>query len=126
MNKKLLLVGEYSSGKKGEPPTIHRGMYGEGMIFKDEDAFLHTMDQTCYVPELSNICYSRRDFLRICNGQVEFAEQCFYALDWKALETFVEEMFTEAEWAMCPRCQQLYRMDGTPCACPLCGTYPEN
>ena len=87
---------------------------------KDEPAFLSQPDRVCYVPELSDTLYTRRDFLRICNEQPELAQICFDCVDWEHPETWVEEQFLFGEWAECPACGKWYDAESSK-ACPFCG-----
>lgn len=101
---------------------IDREWYGQGYIFKDEEAFLTTPDAPCYAPELSEKVYTYLDILRICNRQDEIAKTCFYEIDWQHPETWLDEAIRNDEFAMCPKCKKLYPMYGERCACPVCGT----
>lgn len=118
MGEELLKVGGYTPEADGEEAVIDREYYRQGWIVKDEDAFLHHPDRVCYVPELFEAAYTRRDFLALCNGQEEFARACFYAVDWQHPETWLDEQFTMDEWELCPRCQRLYDMAGERCPLP--------
>ena len=55
----MLKVGNYTP-KTGE---IEREGYGQGYIFKDEDAFLNRPDDVCYIAELSDETYTKNDIL---------------------------------------------------------------
>mgnify|MGYP006922384709 CR=1 FL=1 len=57
-----LLVGSYippDENEKGE--VIKREFYGQGMIFKSDEAFYDWQhpDRVCYIPELSDSTYTR-------------------------------------------------------------------
>lgn len=123
---KMLLIGEYIPATENQTDIIHRAPYGEGLVFKDEDAFLNHMDKPCYIPELSDSVYTHRDLLSLFNGQEEFAKVCFYELDWEHPETWCDDAIRHEELAMCPHCEKLYWMEGEICACPVCGSMPEN
>ena len=125
MGETYLKVGSYTPGAPEAEAAIWREFYRQGFIFKDEEAFLHYPDRVCYVPELSDSAYTRQDFLDMCNGQEEFAAECFYAVDWQHPDTWVDEQYREGEWNYCPHCEKIYDMAGVPCACPLCGRMPE-
>ena len=105
---------------------IDREWYGQGYIFKDEEAFLTTPDAPCYAPELSEKVYTYLDILRICNRQDEIAKTCFYEIDWQHPETWLDEAIRNDEFAMCPKCKKLYPMYGERCVCPVCGTDPDD
>lgn len=115
---KFLKIGSYTS-------KLMREYYRQGWIFKDEEAFLNRPDAVCYVPELSDTPYTRKDFVELCNGQEDLAADCFEAVDWQCPETWVDEQYRDREWGWCPRCQKIYTMEGEACPCPVCGFTPE-
>lgn len=121
MGDELLMVGSYTPEAGDEEAVIDRDYYRQGWIVKDEDAFLHHPERVCYVPELSDAAYTRQDFLALCNGQEDFARECFYAVDWQHPETWADEQYREEEWGWCPRCKMIYDMAGERCPCPKCG-----
>ena len=125
MSENYLLVGSYTPGTVDTGAATERGYYRQGWIFKDEKAFLYRPDQVCYVPELSDGAYTRRDFLDMCNGQEEFARECFYAVDWQSPETWIDEQYRDNEWQYCPHCRKIYDMAGEEKPCPVCGRNPE-
>lgn len=121
MEKKYLKVGTYVPETEEKEAVIQREYYRQGWIFKDEEAFLSHADQVCYVPELSDGAYTRQDFMALCNGQEDFATECFRAVDWQCPGTWVDEQYREDEWGYCPVCGKIYDMAGEVCACPVCG-----
>ena len=125
MEKKYLKVGTYVPETEENEAVIKREYYRQGGIFKDEKAFLSHADQVCYVPELSDGAYTRQDFMALCNGQEDFATECFRAVDWQCPGTWVDEQYREDEWGYCPVCGKIYDMAGEVCACPVCGWNPE-
>ena len=125
MEKKYLKVGTYVPETEEKEAVIQREYYRQGWIFKDEEAFLSHADQVCYVPELSDGAYTRQDFMALCNGQEDFATECFRAVDWQCPGTWVDEQYREDEWGYCPVCEMIYDMAGEVCACPVCGWNPE-
>lgn len=125
MEGKYIKIGSYTPGTADTKADIGREYYRQGWIFKDEEAFLHCPDQVCYVPELSDEGYTRQDFLDMVGGQEEFARECFYAVDWQSPETWIDEQYRDNEWQYCPHCGKIYDMAGEVCACPVCGTNPE-
>ena len=124
MSKPYLKIGSYTPETEEQEAVIDRGYYRQGWIFKDEEAFLHHPERVCYVPELSDAAYTREDFMGLCNGQEEFAKECFYTVDWQHPETWVDEQYRFDEWGWCERCGQIYDMSGEPCPCPRCGAAP--
>ena len=125
MDRKYLKVGTYVPETEENEAVIQREYYRQGWIFKDEAAFLFHADQVCYVPELSDEGYTRQDFMALCNGQEDFAAECFRAVDWQCPEMWVDEQYREDEWGYCPVCEMIYDMAGEVCACPVCGWNPE-
>lgn len=65
MEKTYLKVGGYTPENGSREAVIDREYYGQGWIFKDEEAFLLHLDQVCYVPELLMMAIPGRIFL-IC------------------------------------------------------------
>ena len=121
MDRKYLKIGTYVPETEDKEAVIQREYYRQGWIFKDEEAFLSHADQVCYVPELSDGGYTRQDFMALCNGQEDFAAECFRAVDWQCPETWVDEQYREDGWGYCPVCEKIYDMAGEVCACPVCG-----
>lgn len=89
----MLKVGNYNP-KTGE---IEREGYGQGYIFKDEDAFLNRPDDVCYIAELSDETYTKNDILSICKGNEEIASEVFYNIDWQSPEMEMESLI-EIKW----------------------------
>lgn len=121
--KEYLKVGKYieEDVENGIQEVIAREFYGQGMIFKDEEAYYDKdhPDRVCYIPELHDSLYTRKDFLDMCNGQPEIADRIFEAVDWQSPETYLEEQWYE-ELAICPHCQKWYWCYGVD-QCPYCG-----
>jgi hypothetical protein len=65
--------------------------------------------------------YTRQSFLDLCGGREDFAQECFYTVDWQCPETWVEEQFTHGEWAQCPACNRWYSRHGERLPCDHCG-----
>ena len=105
---------------------FERDYYCQGFIFKDEEAFLHSLKRICYVPELSDARYNREAFMKICNEQENFTRECFYAVDWQHPETWVEEQYLNNEWGWCNHCRMIYDMFGDIRPCPKCGKIDAN
>lgn len=82
-------------------------IYGEGCVYKDEEAFRDHYDEICYIPEL----VFEGDFMSVedarKNGEthntiVEQVNEAFveeYMLTDKQAEYFAEDVFGIAEWA---------------------------
>lgn len=117
----MLKVGSIEE-KDGEY-VIDREYYRQGRIFKDEDAYRNRKDEPCYVPELSDSVYTGNDFLEMCNGQQEFADELFEGVDWQHPESLMQDWFVNNEWLICEGCGKLVDY-GDGCndkKCPNCG-----
>jgi len=119
--KEYLIIGSYTEPTGDAPAIIDREYYGQGYIFKDEDAYLNYYDKPCYIPELSDAVYTKQDFINMCGGREDFAEICFDIVDWQHPETWVEEQFVNGEWDECPACQYYYSRYGKLEPCEKCG-----
>lgn len=118
----MIKIGELAIDEDGEISDLVRGYFRQGMVFKDEDAYLHHKDKPCYVPELSDSIYTGEDFLGICNGQQDFADELFEEVDWQHPETLKEDWIRNNEWVECD-CGTLVNY-GDGCndkKCPNCG-----
>ena len=125
--KEYLKIGEYipADEENGTPEAISRDYYRQGCIFKDEEAYLDEEhpDRICYIPELSDSLYSRQDFLDMCRGQTEFADELFEGCDWQHPESLMNDWFVNNEWVECRYCGRLINY-GDGCndtKCPNCG-----
>lgn len=117
----MLKVG--SIEEKDGKYVINREFYGQGMIFKDEEAYRNRKDEPCYAPELSDAVYTGQSFLDMCHGQQDFADELFEAVDWQHPETLMEDWFANNEWVICEGCGKLVNY-GDGCndkKCPFCG-----
>lgn len=74
-----------------ENGVIHREPYGQGFIFKDENAFLNHPDLPYYVAELADDVYTANDFLEIAKGDIVLATIMFYSVDWQSPWTWMDE-----------------------------------
>lgn len=125
-----LVVGKYTpEDVEGDmPEVIEREYYGQGMIFKDEEAYKNHPDRVCYVPELSDSTYTREDFLNLCDGNVEMADELFDNCDWQHPESLLEDWIVNGEWERCERCGVLFdcqRYDScTNCGNPVLSDEP--
>ena len=121
--KEYLLVGSYTPPDENEEgEKIEREFYGQGMIFKSDEAFYDTEhpDRICYIPELSDSTYSRNSFLAICDGQVDMAEELYESVDWQHPETLLDEWFRNGEVDTCNECGKMFNCYGET-KCPHCG-----
>ena len=55
-------VGICKTDDKGHIIKIEREYFQQGWIFKDWGAFRNSMDAPCYVPELDDTVYTKKDF----------------------------------------------------------------
>lgn len=127
-------VGSYDPAHNGKKAKVEREWYGQGMVFKDEEAYWNRPDELCYMPELvdgpndPSQGYTHNDILAMCNGQEEFAWDCFVILDWQHPGSLIEENFANSEWGYCPKCKKLFwpkddeGWDFNLIHCPECGT----
>jgi uncharacterized protein (DUF983 family) len=114
-------IGNYTEATDDTPEVIERDFFGQGMIFKDEEAFYNHYDKPCYIPELSDAVYTKQDFIDLCGGREDFAEVCFETVDWQHPDTWIEEQFTSGEWDECPACKRFYDRYDKPEPCSKCG-----
>ena len=121
MGREFLMVGKCVLAEDGSVTMLEKEAYGQGMIFKDEEAFLHKPDAPCYVPELSDDVFTRNDFLQIAEGDAKIAEHLFYYVDWQSPTTAMDEDMRDGEVARCEKCGKLFRAMMEPDAkCPHC------
>lgn len=95
----MLKVGsiEYDNGKS----VVNRDFYGDGYIFKDEEAYKLHKDEPCYVPETTDTIYTGNDFLSLCNGQEEMADEMFEEVFWQRPESLKTDWEILGEWNWC-------------------------
>jgi hypothetical protein len=111
-------IGSYTPATDETVAVIEREYWGQGWIFKDEEAFYNHCDKPCYVPELSDTVYTKQAFINMCGGREDYAQECFDTVDWQHPETWVEEQFANGEWDECPACHHWYSRwakDKPPC-----------
>jgi len=80
---------------------IEKEYYGQGIIYKNFQAFGEKTDEVCYSPELSDETYTYQDFLEIAKSKFEelqdtekfhsLAQSLFELCDWQHPETLMEE-----------------------------------
>lgn len=113
-------IGSCKVDSDGNLVELEREYFGQGWIFKDWEAFRERPDDPCYVPELDDTLYSRNDFMKMCNGQEEIAEQLFYDVDWQSPSTLLDEWERDGEIDTCGSCEKLFMSYGVK-KCPHCG-----
>ncbi|MGN0485532.1 MAG: hypothetical protein ACI4HI_18490 [Lachnospiraceae bacterium] len=120
-NEEYIKVGSYTPpGKDGNGEKIIREYFGQGMIFKDEDAFLHRPDDVCYIPELSDTVYTRNSIIEECNGQTGIAECVFYEIDWQHVSSLLDDWLGSEELIICRNCGKMFFSEDSE-KCPYCG-----
>lgn len=116
------VIGECEVDENGEVVKLEREWFRQGYIYKNPDAYHNDKSAVCYVPELSDSLYTGQDFLDMCNGQPEIADQVFDAVDWQHPESYLDEQDDEELW-IC-RCGKWYWCYGVD-KCPHCGAKKE-
>ncbi len=84
---------EKSDGKT----MINREWFRQGYIFKDHEAYANSLTEPCYVPELSDAVYCKKDFIEMCHGNEEIAEIIFDIVDWQSPETELDQLMRNGE-----------------------------
>lgn len=97
-----------------------RSYYRQGWIYKNPYAFKNEPKKQCYVPELSNIIYTREDFLNMCNNKADIVEIVFEAVDWQQPETYLDEQYAAGEMTICGICGKIFLSHEIE-RCPYCG-----
>jgi hypothetical protein len=115
------IIGSYTPATDESPAIIEREFWGQGYIFKDEEAFLNHYDKPCYIPELSDNVYTKQDFINLCGGREDLAAICFDIVDWQHPESWIDEQFLGGEWDDCPECGHWYSRYGKLEPCEKCG-----
>lgn len=112
-----LKIGSIENG------VVNREWFSQGWIFKDEEAYINDKDKPCYVPELSDEIYTGNDFLRLCKGQEDFADELFEEVDWQCPESLMCDWLFNDEWVECEGCGKLFNTGYTDgkMICPYCG-----
>lgn len=119
--REYLKIGSYTPpDEDGNGEKIVREFYGQGMIFKDEEAFFNRSDDACYIPELSDTVYTRNDIMRECNGQEDIAEEVFRTVDWQHISSLLEDWQVNGEIDTCEKCGKMFNCYGVD-KCPHCG-----
>lgn len=105
---KWLKVGSYIPATDDSDAVIEREYYGQGYVFKDEQAYETGLDQVCYVAELSETAYTHQDFLDLCDNQEPLARDLFDRVDWQHPETLLEDDYASGEYDDCPVCGRMF------------------
>lgn len=88
--REYLLVGSYLP----ETDEYVRAWYGQGYVYKDENAYVNHPTATCYVPELSDARYTALDLVQLTGESMEhhpLVDRLFDCLDWQHPESVLCE-----------------------------------
>lgn len=88
----------------------------------EEGAYTNRKNEPCYITELSDSVYTE-DFLNICLGKQDLADELFEGVDWQQPETLMEDWLRNNECVICKGCGKLVNY-GDGCndkKCPYCG-----
>lgn len=113
-------VGKYIPESRDQPEVIKREYYGQGMIYKNWEAYENDPSAVCYIPELSDSKYTRKEFQEICNGNEELAKELFLSVDWQHPETLMEDWRVAGEIGTCEKCGWIFNCYDEK-NCPKCG-----
>lgn len=105
---KYFKIGSYIPQTNDTAEIIGRDEYGEGLIFKDEEAYKTSLDKVCYIPELSDTKYTRKDFLDIVENQENIADNLFYNVDWQHPESLLQDYYASGEVDDCTKCGKIF------------------
>ena len=112
-------IGRYVPASDSGEEIIERAFYGQGDIFKDEEAYESGLDKICYIPELSDTKYTRQDFLEMCDNQENIARDFFDRINWQHLESLLEEEYVNGEYDDCEKCGRMFACYDAD-ECPHC------
>ena len=66
----------------GNIVELQREFFSQGWVSKDWKAFQNRPDSPVTFQSLMMLSIQRNDFMALCNGQEEIAEELFYEMDW--------------------------------------------
>lgn len=118
MENKYITIGTLTYDEEGNL-EIDRELWGQGEIYRSEEAYFLKPDEICYIPELSNTVYKKQDFLDMCNGNVQIANMLFEQVDWQHPETLLSEWRENGEVEDCPICGYTF-LSYEKGECPKC------
>lgn len=114
-------IGKYIPASENQPEIIEKDWYGQGMIYKNWDAYENHPSEVCYIPELSDSKYTRKDIVEMCHGNEELAKEVFQCLDWQHPESLIEDWMCNDDIVVCEKCGWMFDYYGHE-TCPKCGT----
>ena len=77
----------------GEVVSIERGQTEQGYVYKNFEAY-STGDGICYIPELVDTSYTRKDFVEDFG---DLADEVFYTVDWQSPASYYDELLEDME-----------------------------
>ncbi len=87
------IIGSYNE----ETGEIERGVTSQGCVYKNFDTFLNGKG-VCYIPELSDNKYTRKNFVEIALYNCTLATFIYNEVDWQSPEALFDEMDDEDEY----------------------------
>lgn len=86
---------------------IKKGEYEGLKIFKSKYLFDAQEDAPCYVPPDSKTVYTRKDFVRICEGNSKLERKLFGELYSCSPEDLLKTMIRQCRVGRCQECNKL-------------------
>lgn len=117
-------IGKYVPASKNRSEIIEKEWYGQGVIYKNWKAYENNPLEVCYIPELSNTKYTRKDFVDLCKGNEELARDLFLSVDWQSPGSLLEEWIISEGVIICENCG--YMLNYYREKCPKCGRIYED
>lgn len=102
-------------GKILENGEIVKGATNQGLVFKDEEAFVNKKG-ICYIPELNDTEYTYKDFIDMTNDET-LAKALFDNIDWQSPGTLLNDWIQDEEACICSNCNKgylSYNIDNCP------------
>ena len=122
--REYIKVGKYIPATENAPAVFDRELFGQGFIFKDDEAYETGLDKFCYIPELSDKTYTHQDFLDMVDGQEHLADLLFEEVDWQCPESLMEDYYANGEFDDCPKCKKVFacykKRECPHCHAPYC------
>lgn len=115
-------IGEYvPKNQNNDSEIIHREWYRQGLVVKNDEAFYNEefQDIVCYIPELSDEKYTRKDLIAMCDNQFDIAMKLYEQLDWQSPETLLDEWERGGEITTCEHCNRMF-FSYESLRCPFC------
>ena len=87
-------IGNVSVGANNIILAVDKEAYGQGYIFKDEDAFYYQPYEPCYVAEhqdVGDVAWCFHSFLELTGGRKALAAYLFESVDWQSPSSLLDE-----------------------------------